>query len=188
MNFSKLKKGNINQKIATNTVVLIMVFLAIFYFGIYSTISKINIQREEIIAEKIETEKRINREQNMGNLMMKLKKIENDLEKIDNVFIDKNKELEFITTLEKVASYNNVAQGINLLPVDEENKDLPKSIVNINAKGKYIDIINYMQDIQSLDYYVNISMMNLARAPKSQNEENKNDEVSLNLNAEIYWK
>lgn len=187
MNFNKLKNINIVQKITTNTVILLIVFGVILYFGIFVTLSTIKNLRAEIITEKIETEKRVNREQNMSGLMSKLKKIEKDLEKIDNVFIDKNSELEFITTLESVANYNNVTQGINLLPIDETIKENPKSIVNIVAKGKYIDIINYMQDIESLNYYVNISMINISRVAKAQAEEN-NDEVSLNLNADVYWK
>lgn len=187
MNFNKLKNINIVQKITTNTVILLVLFGVVLYFGIFITLSAIENTRVEIIAEKIETEKRVNREQNMSSLISKLKKIENDLVKIDNVFIDKNSELEFITTLESVANYNNVTQGINLLPIDETVKENPKSIVNIVAKGKYIDIINYMQDIESLNYYVNISMINISRVTKAQAEEN-NDEVSLNLNADVYWK
>lgn len=187
MNFSKLKNINIAQKITTNTIILLVIFAVIFYFGIFITISQIKNLQQEIITEKIETEKRLNREQNMGSLMTKLKKIENDLEKIDNVFVDKNNELGFITTLENVASYNNITQGINLLPIDETSIENPKSIVNIVAKGKYIDIINYIQDIESLNYYVNISMINISRAAKTQ-DENNNEEVSLNLNADVYWK
>ena len=187
MNFSQIKKINLKQKLATNTVIFVVSFSAIFYFAIYMASQSINDLRAQVIAGKIEVEKRINREENMSNLAIKLKKIEGELEKVNGVFIDKNEKLEFITTLENIANYNNINQNINLLPVDNAIATITKSLININARGEYIDAVNYLRDIESLSYHINISTIGFSRIADDASGEEKSI-VSLNFTADTYWK
>lgn len=185
MNF---EKNNLKHKISTNTIIFIIAFLVIFYFAIFTAIQDINLLRASVISDKIETEKKLNREQSMSTLAVKLKKIESDLNKLDNIFIDKNNQLAFITTLENIANYNKVAQNINLSPVTATtNQRIAKSIITINAKGKYLDIVNYLQDIESLNYYVNITSINITLVSPTDGQ-TKQDLVNLNLSADTYWK
>jgi Tfp pilus assembly protein PilO len=185
MNFNFLSNLDIKQKIATTIVVLVGVVFLSLYFFVFNTIQDINELRNEIISEKIEIEKKINREKNLSNLSIKLKKIESQSNKIENIFLMKNNELEFIKTIEDIAAYNNVSQNINLLPGKDEKK-IHKTIVNLNLEGNYENILNYIIDLESLTQYINITNLNISAQDNKEPEEDSR--IILNISAETFWK
>ncbi len=185
MNFKFLANLGIKQKIAVSIVVLIAVLFVGLYFFIFNTIQDIKDLRNEIISEKIEVEKKINREKNLSNLSIKLKKIESQSNKIENIFLKKNNELEFIKTIENIASNNNVTQNINLLPGKDEKK-VNKTIINLRVEGSYEDILNYIKDLELLKQYINIINLNISAQDNKEPEEENT--VILNISAETFWK
>lgn len=187
MNFNHNLKVNVKQKITSNLIVMFLAIFLVSYFAIYLAIQDINKLRSEIISEKIEIEKRVNREQNLSNLAVKLKKIELNSEQIDNIFIAKDNELDFIKTLEDIATYNNVMQNINLLPDKTNVKGISKTVVNIIIEGTYENVLNYLRDIESLPHYINVNYLSLGNVQGNKNGEVENS-VKLTISAETFWK
>ncbi|MEA3449405.1 MAG: hypothetical protein U9Q85_00260 [Patescibacteria group bacterium] len=187
MNLNKYNK--INLKTKTQILVSFYLLFAVLsvYFYIIPTIEAIKVKKADIFTEKIEQEKKINREKNYANLESEIKKIEPQLGILENVYINANRKLEFITTLEGVAADAKVEQKLTLdlkFNSDGEIKEVP---VIIDVSGLYPAIMDYLIKLETASYYININSfdLSLSSTPK---EEGKLKQYRLRLNANTYWK
>jgi len=199
MNLSNLTKIEPKRKISIITVSFLLSISFITYTVITPTIDKIRLLRSQIITQKVELEKKLNRETNMSKLAEKLKKIEPQLEKFEKIFINQNRELEFITTLEKIASKNNVSQKINLAPKKNSFDGVYKNVpITLALNGNFINLRNYLVDLETLSYYLNISQMTMThthsagiskpKVPGAQDAPIKKTNATLNIIGNTYWK
>ncbi|MFH1789643.1 MAG: hypothetical protein ABH832_01075 [bacterium] len=70
--------------------------------------------------------------------------------------------LQLIQLLENIASQNKVEQkiiGSNLDKIGSENS----VSINLSILGSYLDIINYIHDIETSDYFINIDKLQLSQ-------------------------
>ena len=194
MNLKKLPKTNYKQKI----IYLLTVFIALsgimIYFILLPAIDDIKKLRVEIINQKVDLEKKLSQEKNMTKLSDKIKKIEPQIDILEKIYINKNRQLEFITLLEGIADKQQVAQKIILNP-DNETKELNycKIPLSIVAQGTYNNLINYLINLEGVNYYINIYSLSLnnsgqsgrtSRSPGSEAEQN----LVLRISAYTYWK
>jgi len=201
MNFNSLKNLGVKQLIVANLITAVLA-CGIIYLVIAWTIKDIKDLNLSIIAQKIDLEKQADKANNVSMLGDKLKQITPQLEKFDNIFINKNRELEFITSLEELASKNNVEQKINLGALSEEKKDpYGKTNLSLDVQGDFLNIMNYLTEIEALDYYFNINTLDFTykqvadnRRPSIDDEgmtprtSGARDGVSLKISGEVYWK
>lgn len=185
MNLNSFKKIDLKKKITSGTAFFLIICASGAYFGIWKTSINIKKHRSEIIVEKIEIEKKITQEQNKSETISQIKKIEPELDKLGKIFITAENQLEFITALEETADRNKIAQNINLLPNNDAQSSPRKTLINISAQGSYVDLLRYLSDLESLDYYVNINTLN---ANKLSADKTASTTIALNLGAETYWK
>ena len=147
------------------TIFIIGAILAIgliIFSIIIPTVSDIKKISNAIYAERVDLEKKYLR----GQL---LKKTSRDFEtatlqkdKLDTIFITEGEELKFISTLEKVASNNNVDQTIDLQAKDTKQKNGLKTFsLKITVTGGFTQVMKYLASLEKLNYYVNISFLNL---------------------------
>jgi len=179
MNFNNFKKITIKQKIVLFFFIFLLAALTITYTVLIPTIKAIIKEKESIIMQKIELEKKILREKNMVKLSEKLKIIKPQIETIENTFINKNRELEFITTLEGIALRNDVIQKLNLNIDKNFEKNYIKIPLNINVQGTYDNLIDYIVDLENYKYYININSIQFSFTQ---------DNYSLSISADSYWK
>lgn len=199
MNLINLTKIEPKRKISILTVVFLLSISFITYAVIMPTVDKIRLLRSQIITQKVELEKKLNRETNMSKLAEKLKKIEPQLEKFERIFINQNRELEFITTLEKIASENNVSQKINLAPKKNDLDGIYKNVpITLAVNGNFINLRNYLVDLEALSYYLNISQLIITNTPSAGTSKLKipdahdtpvkKTNASLKITGNTYWK
>lgn len=208
MNLNNQKHYSINQKI-TNLALLFAVFLGtLIYFAIMPSVAEIKNLENQIINEKINNEKKYQTENNIIVLNKKINELEVGIRSLDEVFINKNREIEFITVLENIANKNNVIQKITLTsPTENQQAKTAKkskatdkessssdssSPLMITLTGNYKNIVNYLVEINSLSYYVNIEGLNFSRelsanSPLNDNS-NRGQIITLNMTAKTYWK
>jgi len=179
MNLNKYKNLTTKRKIALFLLIFLLVGLTIAYTIIIPTTKAIIKERDLIIMQKIELEKKISREKNMAKLSEKLKIIKPQIETIENTFINKNRELEFITTLEGIALKNNVIQKLNLKTAENLEKNYIKIPLDINIRGTYDNLLNYISDLENYKYYININSIQFSFTQ---------DNYSLLISADSYWK
>ncbi|MFA6393383.1 MAG: hypothetical protein WCW25_00705 [Patescibacteria group bacterium] len=153
----------------------------IFVFIDLPAINKIKIIKDKIEFQRFDLEKKYFKAQQSKKISLSLNKIEAEMAKMTNVFIDKNRELEFITRLEWFAAKNSLSQEINLED-KKGQKDGEAGVANlyVHLTGKYDDIISYLADLESSDYYINITGLELSSG-------HYGGLYDLSLKALTYW-
>jgi len=186
-------KLNLRKKIIASVVVCILFLFSIVYFIIVPSVKDIRNIGSEIEEQRIDLEKKYLRGQNLKKLAEKLAKVEGKIKALDQVFINQNRGLEFITTLERVAAENNVSQKINLLTVPSENEDFfKKTPLQLFTQGSFLKQLSYLMGLENLNYYVNINSFEISAGPPqipiSGSETVSYNNVNLLISADTYWR
>lgn len=210
MNLNNQKQYSIKQKITNIILLFIIFFSALIYFAIMPSVVVINDLKKKIIDEKINSEKQYQIERSAIGLNKKISEIEPGIKTLEEVFVNKNRELEFITILESVANKNNVEQKISLISPTSGDKS-PKSTkktdtvtkevasdnliapISITLTGNYKNVLNYLSELQSLKYYINIDGLDFITGSTGDylpddNSGKRNKIITLNIIAKTYWK
>jgi len=195
MLLDKYLKLNLKDNIAASVGCFLLVIFGLLYFIIIPTIADIKSMSGEIEEQRIDLEKKYIKGQSLKKLSDNLKSIELKLDLLNQLFINKNRELEFITTLENRASLNRLNQKINLSsPQVADNQDFQKADLQLLLTGKFTRLLKYLLDLESLGYYTNIKSLELSPA---RSQEAVSDEaaapdnlinVTMFINADTYWR
>jgi len=153
---------NFKVKITISTIGVILIISLITVFIIIPTISDIKKISNPIYLERVDLEKKYLRGQLLKKTVSNFEEIKSQKNKLDTIFIKEGEELKFISTLEGIASLNSVDQTIELRVKDVEEKRGTKTFpLKITAKGSFAQVMNYLTDLEGLDYYLNISSVDL---------------------------
>ncbi|MCK5320755.1 type 4a pilus biogenesis protein PilO [Candidatus Parcubacteria bacterium] len=191
MNLNNSFNLDIKKKITIRVLTSLILFFLIAYFFTFPLIKKIKTQKENIIAKKIELEDRMSKDKNIIGLNEQIKKIEPELLELDKIFININRELDFITLLESVANNNNIEQRLNIAPGQTKKDDdvYQTQPLIIDANGEFKNIVQYIADLEALTYYITINSININGINKlGKDDANQNNSVKITINALTYWK
>ncbi len=201
MTGNKLQKLNNRQKTMANIALRLVIIAALVFFAIMPAAANIKTIRNNIIAKKIELDKSNTQSQTYSKLAQTLEEISPKLELLDNVFINRNRELEFITTLEGIAQENHVTQTIKLGdPVKDGANTYTKVPLSLTLSGSDTDTFNYVVGLENLVYYININSINIQaksinpRTPAAPNQSTLNPggtsasaAVDMYISADTFW-
>jgi len=201
MNLINLNKLNAKKKIIISSIVFVFfIFLVVYFIGL-SSINEINDIKKYIIEKKIEIINYLKQEENSDSIIKKINDVRPEIEKTQKYYINKNDELAFITTLEKIATDHNILQKINI-QFPETQKETEESILlELNALGTYKNILEYLSAIESSEYFISVKELEFTkqgsigsavlRIDQEQDQnQNKNEEkkITLKIKAEVYYK
>lgn len=191
MNLNKFKKLALKDKITSATIGFLLIFLFSLYFIIIPSLNDIWLIGQEVEKQRIELENRYIKGYSIKQLADNLEKIKPQINLLDQIFINKNRELEFITTLENEANKYNVAQKINLsAPQPTKNKDFDQSSLQLYSNGEFNNILKYLANLESLSYYINIKSVEftpVTGANQPRSEKILPSGVKLLIDADTYW-
>lgn len=203
MNDGKYLKFNPKNKITVSLILWLAIILSLIYFIVRPTVKEIKTMSRAIEAQREDLEKKYVKGQSLKKLTENLNKIEPKLELLNQIFINKNRELEFIASLENEANNNQISQKINLsAPQTIKNKDFQIINLQLSTGGKFIKQLKYLMDLESLNYYINIKSLELSASPaggqtapslenngqKTLVSENEDNNINLAATADVYWK
>lgn len=203
MILDKYQKIDLKNKIIASLIGLVLIIFALIYFIVVPTIKDIKTMGEEIAGQIIDLEKKYIKGNSLRQLTENLKKIEPKLNLLNQIFINKNRELEFITTIENEATDSQVSQKINLSsPKNTENQEFQKNSLQLFTRGGFNQQLKYLINLESLDYYINIKSLELSSSPgdrpavsgldnngqETSISKNELNEINLSLLADTYWK
>lgn len=198
MTLISFNKINERKKITAISIICLLIIIGVAYLIIWPTLNDIKQLRANIITQKIDLEKKIVREKNMNILSEKLKKIEPQLKKFNQIFINQNRELEFITTIEGIAGKNQITQKINLNPASAQNEQIYKKIpLTLDAQGKFQNLMKYLTNLETLNYYINIKSLEITagqnvgavfQRTKTNNAKQSTDNINIKILADTHWK
>ena len=187
MNLNKLNNLNLKTKAQILISLYVLSAILLIYFYILPTATSIESIKTDIFTEKVAHEKKLNREKNYASLGSKVKEIEPQMGILENIYINVNRKLEFITTLEGAAADSDVEQKLNLNLKFNSDGTAKKVPLIIDLNGSYPAIMDYLIAIETIPYYININFFSLNLSSPAK-EEIAFDRYNLRLNANTYWK
>ena len=195
MNLTNNKKLGTSNKIIIKLASFLLGTAILIYFIALPNVKAIEALKVEILNTKINIHESIEKEKNLNTLKNDLKKIEPKTDKLNRVFINKDQELEFITNMEKIAIDNDVNQDLSLNNFPEENNDFSAINLDINVQGDFNSLMNYLKDLETSQYYLNINHLSL-QSNNSQGSTKiapntgvaSKSKLNLNIKADTYFK
>lgn len=152
---------NFRNKIIILILLLIVGISLISLFVIRPTVKDIKEISLAINQEKENLEIKYQKGQLIKKATENFEKAKPLRNKLLSVFIPKNKELEFITTLEKISQEYGVNQKIDLKTEEiKEEKSIKILPLQISLEGDFTQILKYLDKLRKLNYYFNISSLN----------------------------
>lgn len=197
METNRYLKFDLKNKITASLVGFIVIILSLIYFIVIPTIREIEDMGKSIEAQREDLEKKYIKGQSLRQLTENLAKIEPKLEQLDQIFINKNRELEFITSLENEANKNQVSQKINLnAPEKVENDNFQKTDLQLITNGSFIKQMQYLMSLENLRYYINVKLLELSLTSDNEKLKANNQGISptaetnklnMYIDADTYW-
>lgn len=203
MILDKYQKLSLKNKIVATLISFVLIIFSLIYFIAIPAIKNIQTTGKDIEGQMINLEETYIKTNNLRQLAKNLKEIEPKLDALNQIFIDKNRELEFITTLENEANNNRINQKINLSsPKTTANQEFQKNDLQLSTNGEFNKQLRYLMDLESLNYYINVKSLELSSSPgggqiapsvKNNGPEtlplaSASNNINLSITADIYWK
>jgi Tfp pilus assembly protein PilO len=99
-------------------------------------------------------------------------------------FFKPGDELALITALENIANKNKVTQRIENSNLDQKASESIK--VSLSVNGKYEKTLNYLSDLEKLNYFINIEKIQLTSAGLKPGESASSTLANLYLDFSLY--
>jgi len=175
---------SIKQKIIFYILVVAIIISGVIYVVILPTVRDIKKINGDVLAERIDLEKKYLRGQLLKTTIANFEKIKPQEDKLNEIYIGQNEELRFITALENIANRYGLEQDIQLA----ENADGATAIyeplaLEINTQGEYINILQYLKDIERLNFYFNISKITFGTGGKLKTNDSP---ISILMKGQIF--
>lgn len=153
----------VKRKIIISILTVLIGNGLILYFIILPTIRDITEIKNNVLLERIDLEKKWQRGQLLNRAQGDFEKTKAEKGRLVSIFISEGSELEFITSLEQIAENNKITQELTLDPGEDiSNKKFNKtSRLSIKAEGSFNDVLRYIDEINKLEYYFNIDMLDV---------------------------
>jgi Tfp pilus assembly protein PilO len=113
----------------------------------------------------------------------KLGEIKDSLSKFDPFLFKSGEELKLITFLENLSAKHNISQTISNSTLDKVTSGRIAS-VSMGLSGNYNDILKYIADLETADYFIYVNQMQFTAASTKTGETTQN--TNLNLTIELY--
>ncbi len=158
------------------TIALLAVFNGvIFIFIIQPTIIDIKAFNDRIQMERVALENKYASRRNIKNIIADLKYASNGITPLEEkIVVKKGQEVSFVSSLEKIAEKNNLAQKIKIVPAPDGNaktKNLAvEQNISIALSGNYIDVLRYMNDIEKSIVYIIINSIGITSGGGDMND------------------
>jgi hypothetical protein len=197
MNFSWLKKINrLNDwrraKYFWLFIASAIILLAVFI--IYPAAREILSAKREITQQKELLQKEQTREYALKNVLASYRLHEPKIEFLNRIVMQKNRELEFITSLEDIAARYNLRQKIDIgnyqiMP----GNNFSQMPLQLQLEGNFIDELAYLQELERLPVYINIKHLNftatgnVAATLETMEQSDAGNIVTLAITADTFW-
>jgi len=175
---------SIKKKILIFFITIVAATSIIFYLIILPTVSEIRKISKAIYDERVDLEKKYLRGQLLKKTMEDFEMIKPKKNQLASVFLTLGQELNFITTLEKIAGENRLTPNIQLNINEIKEKDDIKEIpIILTVQGNFIQTMDYLSSLERLNYYINLSSLKLTAG--SPNEASGSNIITTILSGKI---
>lgn len=195
-----------DKKNITILAALFTVALALIFFGLAPAANNINRDKHALAKEREQMNQLLLQGQGVNQNKNNLAIVEGQLAALESAYLKIGGELDFITDLEKIADKNGIEQKIDFNNNEAKEANGARAIpIGLQISGNLKAIMSYINDLEKLDYYINIETVWLSAGnndfagvrASAKNYEQPNDgeepvaaatTVSAKLNGLTYWK
>ena len=174
-----------HKSLVINIIILVLISLEMVFLipPSLKIINKIQIDIQEQFSE---VDRQLALGQTTKRVKEELERIKPFLETLATVFLKKEEQLDFITTLERTAAKHGIEATIVLpdIPTSESSKEVFQIPLALTLKGDYAHTVAFLVELQNLEYYINIVDLSMS----SLNQGTSGVTINTNLRANTYWK
>ena len=161
--------------------IFFLLFVAAVVFILLPLHSTIEERSEALYQARIDA---LAAEEEQRNVQVSLREYERLTASVDTIeafFVPKSEVIAFISSLEDAATINGVVQQIENLtaPTDEA----PQSTFSLTVEGPFPNLAQYLDDLESLPYYLTLDKLAFVRAETAEGGPN----VRLSFQAILEW-
>lgn len=181
---------NSKQKIYLSITTFGVIAVLLLSFGIYPLLKDIQKQSEDFISQK-EKMASIQREmKNFKEIESSYKANQDNLNKIDELFVDPDVLMDFISFLEKNAQVSQLKIEISPLAQKEEIEPWPSLSFNISALGSFPDFLKFLEKLENSSYLIEIFNLNIKRLVEGEikPETFSSGDINATFSIKVYTK
>lgn len=183
------QKLNIKSKIAISFSIALVGVIFLLYVFILPSKRAITDMRRSVYEMNVEMEKKYQKTLDLKRLNEKMKKIDPEVAAINNAFLSRERDVEFITALEAVAIDNGVQQSISLGQLQTDAKAVFAQMpITLEVFGGYQEVRKYLEGLENLSYYLIIKDLELGRETSTTQEGGGRSGLRATINATTYWR
>src|SRR6056297_2684018 len=156
-----------------NKIIVLLVFLLatvflLIFLVIIPCAEEIKKTKKKVKEQRMEIEEKYLAGINAKLLSGKAPEINKKMEKVEKVLVNPDNQLEFVTSLEKLAKKNNIKQTPNIEYNSGEELDFARKIpLKLFTQGRLSDQLVYLKGLKSLRYYLEINSIKMKVIPAS---------------------
>lgn len=175
------------KKINLSIIIFVVLIFLVISFVIYPSFKEIKKSSKDLIYQK----------ENLSNLEAKIvnlekfrilyKNLEEILDKIDNLFINPEVPVDFISFLEKNSKDCQLATEISFSPVKKIKTDpWPSLSFKITSTGSFSNFLKFLEKLENSQYLIEIQNLSINQTKKS--EIPSKVDIQANLSIKVYSK
>jgi Tfp pilus assembly protein PilO len=190
MEYKNKIKLDLRSKIIISFLGFFLIILSIIFFVVVPSVRDIVNIKNNIEEQRLELERKYVKGQSLRNLSKKIETVEKRMDEVNNIFVDIDKGLEFITALENLAESKKIIQKINITLDNESGGDeFEKIPIQLYTQGIFKNQMEYLLGIELMDYYININSIEISPySSLTGGAENYGGHVNLLLSADTFWR
>ena len=188
---------NSKKKIYTSLAIFGAVYLLLIIFIVFPLFRGIKKHSEELVLERKNFASLINEIENLETSEKFYKVNQANLEKIEEILINREVPIEFITFLEQNAENSRLESKISLLAVGGKETDpWPSLSFQVSLKGSFPDFLKFLERLENGPYLTEILNLNIQKAakgsqkalfaPSPESREAPSSEVNATLSIKVF--
>jgi len=151
----------LKNKINLSLIIFIVLSVCLIVLVIYPLFKEIKNSSEELVSEKQKLFSLERKIENLKEFQTLWLKIEPNLKKIDQLFIDPQVPVEFVNFLEKIAKDSEILIEISSSLSSKTEKDPWSSLLlQINSTAPFSKFLKFLEKIEASPYLIEIQNLN----------------------------
>ncbi len=169
----------------------LLVFLAIViltFFAATSLIGKLKADSDKVKDRKILLV-RLNRQKSqISRIRNDYQNQKNEMEKIEETFLDPKKTVDFIVEIERIAQKAPVGIEIKTAEKNAEKNETPSTLnYQLITTGKFNNLMHFLAYLENIKYNIKINGLKITAAGNGRESQPfSNDEVKATVDLDVY--
>jgi len=173
------------KKINLSIIIFVVLISLLISFVIYPSLKEIKKNSKELIYQKENLSNLESKIANLEKFKVLYKSLEEILDKIDNLFIDPEVPMDFISFLEENSKDCQLTTEISFLPAKRTETDpWPFLLFKITSIGSFSNFLKFLEKLENSKYLIEIQNLSINQTKKS--ETSSKADIQANLSIKVY--